>query len=261
MGYEVIKTFGSNVGNQSSSSWETIKEYGTAVGSALGKGVDFVQDVGEKAYEGLQVASSTPVRTMLKDIFVPKFISGDIDESSFSPESIDILKKAAIDKGIKPGQRIKLDYEDYNKYGAKLSARFVSGSNEDTKDLKSKLVNLSPADEVKMTLGEVMVEADENGNLTAVDQYDFNNWAYYGKGKQKDGKYISYSADEFEKLDISFFEALNDTIKNSPSDYQMVRNLAFLFGSRDYEGTERDTGRKVTLNLGTLNQEIAMAGK
>lgn len=241
--------------------YSTILDFGESVGSALGKGVDLIQDVGEKAYEGLQVASSTPVRTMLKDIFVPKFISGDIDESSFSPESIDILKKAAIDKGIKPGQRIKLDYEDYNKYGAKLSARFVSGSNEDTKDLKSKLINLSPADEVKMTLGEVMVEADENGNLTAVDQYDFNNWAYYGKGKQKDGKYISYSADEFEKLDISFFEALNDTIKNSPSDYQMVRNLAFLFGSRDYEGTERDTGRKVTLNLGTLNQEIAMAGK
>ena len=32
----------------------------------------------------------------------------------------------------------------------------------------------------------------------------------------------------------------------------MMRNLAFLFGSRDYEGTERDTGRKVEINLGKV---------
>ena len=235
-----------------------------AVGESVGEGLDYIQDKGEQYFEkaktGVQVASSTPVKTMLQDVFVPKFLLGDIDNSNFSPESIDILKKAAIDKGIKPGETIKLEYEDYNKYGAEISARFVSGKNEDYSTIKDKLINLKPADEVKMTLGDVLVKADENGNLTAIDQYDFNNWVYYGKGKQKNGKYLDLDSDEFEKSGITFLEALKDTLNNSPTDYQMIRNLAFLFGSRDYEGTERDTGRKVTLNLGTLNEQIAMAG-
>ena len=256
MGFKTITSVELPSAETSKATFKSIFDIGSdvveTVGGAVSSGMDKMQGLGEKALEGVKIASSTPVRTMLKDILVPNFLVGDITESSFSPESLDILKQAAIDKGIKPGQRVKLDYEDYNKYGAKLSARFVSGTNKDTRDLKDKLINITPADEVKMTLGEVMVEADADGNLVTVDQYDFNNWAYYGKGKQKNGKYLSYSADEFEKSGLTFFEALNDTIKNSPSDYQMVRNLAFLFGSRDYEGTERDTGRQVRLQLGKL---------
>lgn len=256
MGFKTITSVELPSAETSKATFKNILDIGSdvveTVGGAVSSGVDKMQQLGEKALEGVQIASSTPVRTMLSDVFVPSFLKGDIDESNFSPESVDILKQAAIAKGIKPGQRIKLGYEDYNKFGAELSARFVSGQNEDAQTLKEKLKNLKPADEVKMTLGEVMVEADADGNLVAVDQYDFNNWAFYGKGKQKDGKYLSYSADEFEKSGLTFFEALNDTIKNSPSDYQMVRNLAFLFGSRDYEGTERDTGRQVRLQLGKL---------
>lgn len=272
MGYEVIKTFGSSVNKQSDSRWETIKEYSsdllekgtsaaTAVGESVGKGLDFVQDVGEKAYEGVQVASSTPVRTMLEDIFVPKFITGDITESNFSPEAMDVLRKAALDKNLKPGKPVKLSYKDYNKYGAKISAAFF-GSNvaDDTASLKEKLKNITPADELKMTLGEILVSVDEDGNITAQDQYDFNSWTHFGKGQDKSGRYRNLSADEFEKSGISFMEAVADTVKNAPSDYQMIRNLAFLFGSRDYEGTERDTGRKVVLNLGKNDQQIAMAG-
>lgn len=232
-----------------------------AVGESVGKGLDFVQDVGEKAYEGVQVASSTPVRTMLEDIFVPKFITGDITENNFSPEAMDVLRKAALDKNLKPGKPVALTYEDYNKYGAKISAAFF-GSNvaDDTASLKEKLKNITPADELKMTLGEILVSVDEDGNITAQDQYDFNSWTHFGKGQDKSGRYPNLSAEEFENSGISFMEAVADTVKNAPSDYQMIRNLAFLFGSRDYEGTERDTGRKVVLNLGKNDQQIAMAG-
>jgi hypothetical protein len=232
-----------------------------AVGESVGKGLDFVQDVGEKAYEGVQVASSTPVRTMLEDIFVPKFITGDITENNFSPEAMDVLRKAALDKNLKPGKPVALTYSDYNKYGAKISAAFF-GSNvaDDTASLKEKLKNITPADELKMTLGEILVSVDEDGNITAQDQYDFNSWTHFGKGQDKSGRYPNLSADEFENSGISFMEAVADTVKNAPSDYQMIRNLAFLFGSRDYEGTERDTGRKVVLNLGKNDQQIAMAG-
>ena len=211
-----------------------------------------VQKAGETVRDTYKVLSSTPVATMLDDIFVPA-MGRKITENNFSPESVNILRQMALDKKLKAGDKMKVDYEDFNKYGAQMSARFVSGSNENTASLKEKLINLSPADEVKMTLGEAMISVDDEGNIKLIDQYDFNSWAYYGQGKQSDGKYKELTADEFEKSDISFTEALMDTIQNSPSDYQMVRNLAFLFGSRDYAGTEKDTGRKVEINLGKID--------
>lgn len=213
--------------------------------------LEVIGDVSQAAGKGLMALKSTPIAMMLDDIFVPS-LGRKITERNFSSESMDILRQIAVDNNLKAGDTLKVDYEDFNKYGAGISARFVSGSNEDTRGIVDKLANLTPADEVKMTLGEALIRVDENGNIKVEDQYDFNNWAYYGKGKGSDGRYTSLSADEFEKADISFTEALMDTIQNSPSDYQMVRNLAFLFGSRDYEDDSKDTGRKVEINLGKI---------
>lgn len=217
----------------------------------------FYRDISQKGFENslemFKVLKSTPVATMLDDIFIPS-MGRKITEKNFSPESIQILRRMALDNNLKSGDKMKINYEDFNKYGAELSARFVSGTNENTQSIKEKLVNLKPADEVKMTLGEAMLEVDSEGNIKVIDQYDFNDWAWYGKGKQPNGKYLTLSAEEFEESDqITFTEALMDTIHNSPSDYQMVRNLAFLFGSRDYQDDTRDTGRKVEINLGNIN--------
>lgn len=252
---------------------DTTKDVATKVGKAsykmLGQAKDFMGDVVEeakdfagdaakaqynttlKAKETFQALKSTPVATMLDDIFLPA-MGRKITEKNFSPESTEILRQMALDNNLKAGDSMKIDYEDFNKYGAELSARFVSGTNEDTGSIIKKLSNLKPADEVKMTLGEAMLSVDEQGNIKVVDQYDFNSWVNYGAGKNSQGKYPKITADEFEKSDISFTEAVMDTLQNSPSDYQMMRNLAFLFGSRDYEGTERDTGRKVEINLGKV---------
>ena len=115
--YKVLFDF--NEQQQSKPKYTKIFDFGSdvveTVGGAVSSGVDKMQQLGEKTLETVQIASSTPVRTMLSDVFVPSFLKGDIDESNFSPESVDILKKAAIAKGIKPGQRVKLGYEDYNK--------------------------------------------------------------------------------------------------------------------------------------------------
>jgi hypothetical protein len=219
--------------------------------SSLPNPLEVVGNVSQAAGKGLMALKSTPIAMMLDDIFVPS-LGRKITERNFSSESMDILRQIAVDNNLKAGDTLKVDYEDFNKYGAGISARFVSGSNEDTRGIVDKLANLTPADEVKMTLGEALIRVDKNGNIKVEDQYDFNNWAYYGKGKGSDGRYTSLSADEFEKADISFIEALMDTIQNSPSDYQMVRNLAFLFGSRDYEDDSKDTGRRVEINLGKI---------
>jgi hypothetical protein len=257
------------------SSWNTgvLVEAATDVASAVGQVADSAMDIGgqvadsamdiggqvaakapdlvDKGLKGLKAFKSTPIAMMLDDIFVPA-LGRKITEKNFSEEATGILRQMALDNNLKAGDSLKIDYEDFNKYGAEMSARFVSGSNEDTAGLLDKLSDLSPADEIKMTLGEAMIRVDQDGNIKVEDQYDFNSWAYFGEGKGSDGKYKTLSADEFEKSDISFTEALMDTIRNSPSDYQMARNLSFLFGSRDYEDDSRDTGRKVEISLGKV---------
>lgn len=216
-------------------------------------GVDAAVSAGGNVRDFYNMVKTTPITMMLDDVFVPA-MGRKITEDNFSPESINILKQIALDNNLKAGDSMKIDYEDFNKYGAEMSARFVSGTNENISDIKQKLLNLTPADEVKMTLGEAMLSVDQEGNIKVIDQYDFNSWSWYGKGKQEDGKYLSLSADEFEKTDIGFVEAVMDSIQNAPSDYQMLRNLAFLFGSRDYEDNTRDTGRSVEINAGKIEE-------
>ena len=258
MGSEVLGTFSSFKNTQpagESSLGQTFFDFmekaKPVVKAGVEAGVDAAVTAGETVRDTYKMLSTTPVSMMLDDVFVPA-MGRKITEANFSPESIDILRQMALDNNLKAGDSMKINYEDFNKYGAKMSAKFVSGANEDISSIKEKLLNLSPADEVKMTLGEAMLSVDQEGNIKVIDQYDFNSWSWYGKGKQEDGKYLSLSADEFEKTDIGFVEAVMDTIQNAPSDYQMLRNLSFLFGSRDYEDDTRDTGRPVEINVGKI---------
>lgn len=224
----------------------------------LGAAKDYIKDEVTSTVEGVKglyegartiggVASSIPVKTMITDI-LPGFNS-DLTEDYFSDEAVSLLTRMAQDLNLEPGESHTATYNDYNKFGARMSALLYGGVNEDFDGVKEKLLNLTPADEIKMTLGEITITKDEEGNLTVTDQYDFNSWVYFGEGAGPDGKYNNYTTEEYENLDISFMEALSDTITNAPSDYQMVRNLAFLFGNRDYVDDTKDKGRKVVINL------------
>ena len=224
---------------------------------------DTAQQVGEASLDKLkvgvdylQMARTTPVALMIDDIFVPN-LGRKITEDTFSPEALQILRQMALDNNLKEGDELEIDYKDFNKYGAEMSARLVSGGNDDIEDIKTKLLNLTPADEVKMSLGEAVISVDQEGNIKITDQYDFNNWVWFGKGPNSKGIYPDLSADEFEKAledgEITFTEAMLDSIRNAPSDYQLARNMAFLFGSRDYLDDTRDTGRQVEINLGKIN--------
>ena len=238
---------------QEDSFGQTFFEFMEAAKPVVKAGAEAVVSAGGKVRDTYKMLSTTPITMMLDDVFVPA-MGRKITEDNFSPESINILRQIAVDNNLKAGDSMKINYEDFNKYGAEMSARFISGTNENISDIKEKLLNLTPADEVKMTLGEAMLSVDQEGNIKVIDQYDFNSWSWYGKGKQEDGKYLSLSADEFEKTDIGFVEAIMDTVQNAPSDYQMLRNLAFLFGSRDYEDNTRDTGRPVEINVGKIEE-------
>ena len=219
---------------------------------------DAAVSAGETVKDTYNILTTTPIKTFMDDVFNSRdpllgSMNRTITETNFSPESMSVLKQYAKDKGLKAGQSIAIDYNDFNKYGAKMTAKLYSGSNEKWNVVRDKLLNMTPADEVKMTLGEAMLEADDDGNIKVIDRYNFNDWVWFGKGKQEDGKYLSLSAEEFEKGDqITFMEAMIDTINNAPTAYQAARNLGFLFGSRDYKDNTRDEGRPVEINLGNI---------
>ena len=219
---------------------------------------DAAVSAGETVKDTYSILTTTPIKTFMDDVFNSRdpllgSMNRTITETNFSPESLSVLKQYAKDKGLKAGQSIAIDYNDFNKYGAKMTAKLYSGSNEKWNVVRDKLLNMTPADEVKMTLGEAMLEADDDGNIKVIDRYNFNDWVWFGKGKQEDGKYLSLSAEEFEKGDqITFMEAMIDTINNAPTAYQAARNLGFLFGSRDYKDDTRDEGRPVEINLGNI---------
>ena len=219
---------------------------------------DAAVSAGETVKDTYNILTTTPIKTFMDDVFNSRdpllgSMNRTITETNFSPESMSVLKQYAKDKGLKAGQSIAIDYNDFNKYGAKMTAKLYSGSNEKWNVVRDKLLNMTPADEVKMTLGEAMLEADNDGNIKVIDRYNFNDWVWFGKGKQEDGKYLSLSAEEFEKGDqITFMEAMIDTINNAPTAYQAARNLGFLFGSRDYKDDTRDQGRPVEINLGNI---------
>ena len=221
-------------------------------------GVDAAVSAGETVKDTYNILTTTPIKTFMDDVFNSRdpllgSMNRTITETNFSPESMSVLKQYAKDKGLKAGQSIAIDYNDFNKYGAKMTAKLYSGSNEKWNVVRDKLLNITPADEVKMTLGEAKLEADNDGNIKVIDRYNFNSWVWFGKGKQEDGKYLSLSAEEFEKGDqITFMEAMIDTINNAPTAYQAARNLGFLFGSRDYKDDTRDEGRPVEINLGNI---------
>ena len=235
----------------------TREEVATAADSAIATASDLAGQAGEaisnaadKTVTVAKAVSSTPIKTLLDDIFLPN-LGRKITADNFTPEAIETIRAIAQNKGLTPGETARVTYEDYNTVGSSMSVRFKSGQNQNQNMLES-LANLSGADELKMTLGEATLSMDSEGNITLTDQYDFNSWVDFGAGAGPDGKYRELTSEEFAASDISFTEAVMNTVNNAPSDYQMMRNLAFLFGSRDYQDPSKDTGRTVEINLGKL---------
>lgn len=202
--------------------------------------------------------SSVPAKVFFEDIFVPTK-GAEINNASLSQGAIDLLGKIVKEKGAKPGDEVIIDYDDYNNFGSEMSANFFGAEENQNPDLIERLANISPADELKFTIGTAKAVVDKDGVARVDDQYDFNSWAYFGKGQNENGQYETLTPEEFEASDISFFDALKDTIKNSPSRYQMLRNIGFLMGSRDYEGVDKDTGRKVSLEIGPVTEPTEQA--
>jgi len=193
----------------------------------------------------VDTASSTPAKLLLQDLLLPDVSKGffSINENYFSEDEIAALRQLARKKG--EGIIYKGDYKD-------VTIGDVWGANE-----KSVVTGgLTMGDRLYNSLGRTKIVKDkETGEYYVEDTYDFNLYKDYTQGRinpktgRRAGK--TYTAEEFENS-LSTGEELLKTLTSDASLFEIAHNVAFLFGSRDYKGTDRDTGRKMRINLGDL---------
>ena len=102
--------------------------------------------------------------------------------------------------------------------------------------------------------GTIIKEGDE---YFFVDKYDWNVYVDYtdeSNGRDEETnriKGVTYKPEEFESQ-LSAGRELIKTLGSDATLFDKVHNIAFLFGSRDYEDDSKDTGRQVRISLGTL---------
>ena len=121
-------------------------------------------------------------------------------------------------------------------------------------------VELSLADRVYNSLGNFTISKDEKtGEYYVDDVYDWNIYTDYtdesagidpDTGRPK-GKV--YTTEQFEAKFPNKMEALLSTWNSGASQFEKIHNTAFLFGSRDYQDSSKDTGVKIRINLGKLD--------
>lgn len=195
----------------------------------------------------VSTATSTPAKVLLQDIFLSDTAKAvfDINENSFKEDELEALREIVRKKGV--GRITKEDYGD-------ITIGDVRGGNE-----KNVVTGgLSLADRLYNTLSEAnIVKDEETGEYFIEDQYDWNVYVDYTEGEidPKTGRQKGkvYKTEEFEES-LSTGEEFWKTVTSGASLFEKAHNIAFLLGSRDYEGTEneKDVGRKVRINLGKL---------
>ena len=116
--------------------------------------------------------------------------------------------------------------------------------------------NLSLSERLYNSFGEgtIIKEGDE---YFFVDKYDWNVYVDYtdeSNGRDEETnriKGVTYKPEEFESQ-LSAGRELIKTLGSDATLFDKVHNIAFLFGSRDYEDDSKDTGRQVRISLGPL---------
>jgi hypothetical protein len=195
----------------------------------------------------VKTADSPPVRLLAADILGKKT---DITNASLTQPAIDLLKKIVEDSGIQRGETFSLDnYDIFNAYGAEEDATLTS-STKSQKGLAQRVGSFSPADELKFSLGRLNLFVDDEGIVRSDDAYNFNSFVDFAATPDKDGRYPTYSTEEFEEAGFSTLDVLS-SLANSPELYKAVRNIGFLLGSRGSEKTPK-AGRQVKLDLGRI---------
>lgn len=214
-------------------------------GSSIGEKIG---NTGEALGNLVGTATSTPAKILLQDLLIPDVAKGffTIDETYLQADELEGLKQIVRKKGV--GRLTKADY-------GTVTIGDVRGGNK-----KNVLTGgLTLGDKLFNTFSEAnIIKDEETGEYFLIDQYDWNVYVDYTDTKinpktgRPEGKV--YKTEEFEES-LSTGKEFWKTVTSEASVFEKAHNIAFLFGSRDYEGTDnpKDTGRQVRINLGRLD--------
>lgn len=217
-----------------------------------------VADTAKTTYKYFKAVTSPVAMNFLDDLLLGRARSAvGIDpiagtEEFFSDETITLLKTMITDRGgLKAGETMSFDKKVYTdlskKYGSKIKVVQTGGS--DSGAIIDALANRNPADEVKNILGSFSVSADEEGNLTIEDRFNYNEWKHPVTKKE-------YNKAQFDKAveagEFSISEMVGKSWEVYGSSYGFVRSLGFLLGSQQTGEEGRKDGRLFKLNLGNV---------
>lgn len=233
---------------------EGVQDAATAVADT----VNAVADTAKTGYKYFKAVTSPVAMNFLDDLLLGRArtalgvdpIAGS--EEFFSDETITLLKTMITDRGgLKAGETMDFDKKVYTdlskKYGSKIKVVQTGGS--DSGAIIDALANRNPADEVKNILGSFSVSADEEGNLTIEDRFNYNEWKHPVTQKE-------YNKAQFDKAiedgEFSVSEMVGKSWDVYGSSYGFVRSLGFLLGSQESGEEGRKDGRLFKLNLGNV---------
>ena len=194
------------------------------------------------------LAFSTPGRLLIGDIVQPDFFKKNvitINESYLADDEMGVLQDFVKKHGTG-----KINYSDYKGAGSVD----VRGENSPT---LSDMSGLSAVERLQKSFGESMIKVID-GDYYLIDQYDFNVFVDYSDTNSS-GKGKVYNAEAYDKKfgGLGVADALSSTMGSDRTLFDKLHNLAFIMGSRDYEGTNRDVGRQVRIKIGPVDNRVA----
>ena len=165
----------------------------------------------------------------------------------FSEDALNLMRQMVLDKGIIDKGSVSIGKEVYGKGG--LSVKQTGGAS--AKEIVKALAEGSdPINEIKLMLGQFTAKIDDNGDIIVTDQFNYNEIINPIDGKE-------YTPEQYEQAikDGKFTEAevlmnILKPLKDGELNYEMVRALGFVLGSRSYEDEDRRQGRLFKINLG-----------
>jgi hypothetical protein len=213
----------------------TIKAYEGVKGIAEG-----TIDLAKKINTMGGLALSTPGRLLIGDIVQPDFFKKNVIEINESYLADDEM--AVLQDFVKMHGTGKINYSDYKGAGSVD----VRGKNSPTLNDMS---GLSAVERLQKSFGESMIQI-KDGHYYLVDQYDFNIFVDYSDTNSQ-GKGKVYNAEAYDKKfgGLGVANALSVTMGYDRTLFDKLHNLAFIMGSRDYEGTNKDVGRQVRIKI------------
>jgi hypothetical protein len=261
-----LATGGSYVADVAESAYDLLPESEDIVedikttAQAITEGTQAVaKSTSQKVQQGWNLGTSTPAKLLIKDIIknnpyvlgnVPASIAissatnKQVTEENFTEEEVDYLRELAKKYGT--GLLKKEMYDD-----KELRVGNVRGKEG------ALPTDLTVAESLYNSLGDTTIKKDpETGEYYVEDVYDWNIYTDYTVGgtDPKTGlpKGKVYTTEEFESQ-LNPMEEVLKTINSDASLFQIVHNLAFIFGSRDYKDEAKNTGSKIRIKLGKLD--------